>query len=105
MIDITAWMQNFLKKLNITFENRVWFVGLQGSYGRGEATENSDIDFYVEFSKPLGLRYCSFFSDIEESVGKSVDIITKDGLYNPVTLSMNEPLIKRILEERKCIYE
>ena len=80
-------------------------VFLFGSYARGEATENSDIDFYVEFSKPLGLRYCSFFSDIEESVGKSVDIITKDGLYNPVTLSMNEPLIKRILEERKCIYE
>ena len=82
--------------------DKVYFFG---SYARGEATENSDIDFYVEFSKPLGLRYCSFFSDIEESVGKSVDIITKDGLYNPVTLSMNEPLIKRILEERKCIYE
>ena len=47
MIDITAWMQNFLKKLNITFENRVWFVGLQGSYGRGEATETSDIDIVV----------------------------------------------------------
>ena len=30
-----------------TFENRVWFVGLQGSYGRGEATETSDIDVVV----------------------------------------------------------
>ena len=47
MTDITAWMQNFLKKLNITFENRVWFVGLQGSYGRGEAIETSDIDIVV----------------------------------------------------------
>ena len=47
MIDITAWIQNFLKKLNITFENRVWFVGLQGSYGRGEAIETSDIDIVV----------------------------------------------------------
>ena len=44
MIDITVWMQNFLQTLNKTFENRVWFVGLQGSYGRGEATETSDID-------------------------------------------------------------
>ena len=35
MIDITAWMHNFLQALNETFENRVWFVGLQGSYGRG----------------------------------------------------------------------
>jgi predicted nucleotidyltransferase len=44
MIDISSWMHNFLKVLNDTFENRVWFVGLQGSYGRGEATETSDID-------------------------------------------------------------
>ena len=44
MIDITVWMQDFLQTLNETFANRVWFVGLQGSYGRGEATETSDID-------------------------------------------------------------
>ncbi len=47
MIDITAWMKNFLQTLNETFGNRVWFVGLQGSYGRGEATETSDIDIVV----------------------------------------------------------
>ena len=47
MIDITAWMKNFLQTLEATFENRVWFVGLQGSYGRGEATETSDIDVVV----------------------------------------------------------
>ena len=47
MIDITAWMQNFLQALNKTFADRVWFVGLQGSYGRGEATETSDIDIVV----------------------------------------------------------
>ena len=47
MIDITVWMSNFLQTLNKTFKNRVWFVGLQGSYGRGEATETSDIDVVV----------------------------------------------------------
>ena len=47
MIDITAWMDNFVQTLNETFPNRVWFVGLQGSYGRGEATETSDIDVVV----------------------------------------------------------
>jgi predicted nucleotidyltransferase len=47
MIDITVWMQNFLQSLNKTFPNRVWFVGLQGSYGRGEATNTSDIDVVV----------------------------------------------------------
>ena len=47
MIDITTWTKNFLQTLNKTFSNRVWFVGLQGSYGRGEATETSDIDVVV----------------------------------------------------------
>ena len=47
MIDISAWMQDFLQTLNEAFANRVWFVGLQGSYGRGEATKTSDIDIVV----------------------------------------------------------
>ena len=47
MIDINVWMNDFLQKLNEVFANRVWFVGLQGSYGRGEATETSDIDVVV----------------------------------------------------------
>ena len=47
MIDITVWRRNFLQALNETFRERVWFVGLQGSYGRGEATETSDIDIVV----------------------------------------------------------
>ena len=47
MIDITAWTKKFLQTLNETFSNRVWFVGLQGSYGRDEATETSDIDIVV----------------------------------------------------------
>ena len=47
VIDITAWMKKFLQTLNETFTNRVWFVGLQGSYGRNEATETSDIDVVV----------------------------------------------------------
>ena len=47
MIEITTWMDGFLKALNKDFGSRVWFVGLQGSYGRGEATETSDIDVVV----------------------------------------------------------
>ena len=47
MIDITTWMHSFLLALKETFTNRVWFVGLQGSYGRCEATETSDIDIVV----------------------------------------------------------
>ena len=47
MIDINVWMNDFIQKLNEVFANRVWFVGLQGSYARGEATESSDIDVVV----------------------------------------------------------
>ena len=47
MTDIAAWMENFLQALRNTFGGRIWFVGLQGSYGRGEATETSDIDVVV----------------------------------------------------------
>ena len=47
MIDINVWMNDFLQNLNEVFASRIWFVGLQGSYGRGEATETSDIDVVV----------------------------------------------------------
>lgn len=47
IVDISIWMSNFLQKLNETFGGRVWFVGLQGSYGREEATVTSDIDVAV----------------------------------------------------------
>ena len=36
-----------MKALQNTFGERIWFVGLQGSYGRGEATDRSDIDMVV----------------------------------------------------------
>lgn len=47
MVDINAWLDEFVQKLNKAFKSSVWFVGLQGSYGRGEATETSDIDVVV----------------------------------------------------------
>lgn len=47
MIDIDNWINTFLDAANDTFANRVWFVGLQGSYGRGEARDTSDIDVVV----------------------------------------------------------
>ena len=51
MIDIEAWINVFCVKLAEVFPQRVWFVGLQGSYGRGEATAMSDIDVVVILDK------------------------------------------------------
>lgn len=47
MIEIEEYLNLFQKKLTETFGNEVFFFGIQGSYGRGEATENSDIDVVV----------------------------------------------------------
>lgn len=47
MTDIQKWLDIFCAALSDTFGNRIWFVGLQGSYGRNEATDESDIDVVV----------------------------------------------------------
>lgn len=47
MIDVSSFTNGFLCALDEKFKDRVWFVGLQGSYGRGEATQTSDIDLVV----------------------------------------------------------
>ena len=51
MVDINAWMSEYLWVIDNTFGERVVFVGLQGSYGRGEATESSDIDVVLILDK------------------------------------------------------
>jgi len=51
MIDIESWMESYIKLLKETFGERIYFIGLQGSYGRGEATESSDIDVVVILDK------------------------------------------------------
>lgn len=51
MLDIKVWMALFLTRLTEGFGDRIEFVGLQGSYGRGEATPASDIDVVVIFDE------------------------------------------------------
>lgn len=47
MTEIHTWMQMLVTALKKQFQDRLLFVGLQGSYQRGEATEQSDIDAVV----------------------------------------------------------
>ena len=67
MIDITAWMNDFMQKLYHTFGSRVWFVGLQGSYGRGEATETSDIDMVVILDE-LSIKDIQTYNDMLDNL-------------------------------------
>lgn len=46
-MEIQIWMEGFLKALRQTFGGRLAFVGLQGSRGRREGREDSDIDVVV----------------------------------------------------------
>ena len=41
VIELTAWLDSFGKALDSVFGDRVWFVGLQGSYSHGEAIEKA----------------------------------------------------------------
>lgn len=47
MVDIETWIENYKALIQERFGDRVWFVGLQGSYARGEATDDSDIDVVI----------------------------------------------------------
>lgn len=45
--NIDNWIREITENLKKSFASRLLFVGLQGSYNRGEATDNSDIDLVV----------------------------------------------------------
>lgn len=44
MLDMREWMAQYIGAVRDAFGERVRFIGLQGSRGRGEASEESDID-------------------------------------------------------------
>lgn len=47
---------------------------LFGSYGKGTATEKSDIDLLVD-SGLRGLRFVGLMDDLQSAVGKPVDVL------------------------------
>ena len=47
MVDIENYIERLIILLKDCFELRLLYVGLQGSYLRGEATDNSDVDIMV----------------------------------------------------------
>ena len=51
MVNIESYLSRLTGLLQARFEDRLLYVGLQGSYLRGEATESSDIDIMVILDK------------------------------------------------------
>lgn len=82
MAEIRSWMDSLSGKLQAVFGSRLLFVGLQGSYGRGEATEDSDIDVVTVLDRveradldayravvrelPEGEKACGFLCGVAE---------------------------------------
>ena len=47
MINVESYISDLISLLQLQFGSRLLYVGLQGSYLRGEATDTSDIDIMV----------------------------------------------------------
>ncbi len=45
--NVDNWLSSITAKLKEEFNEELLFIGLQGSYNRGEATPQSDIDLIV----------------------------------------------------------
>ena len=68
-MDINSFMESFKKDLLNLFTDNILFLGLQGSYGRGEAKESSDIDPVIilqQCGKAELLRYRSYIDTLPE---------------------------------------
>jgi len=63
-------------------------IGYFGSYARGQQTDNSDLDLVVEFSQPVGWAFFTLESFLEQSLGLSIDLITKNGLKDRIKESI-----------------
>ncbi|MBK7771246.1 MAG: nucleotidyltransferase family protein [bacterium] len=73
-------------------------VALFGSFGRGDAGPNSDVDLIVEFTNPTGLlALVRLERELEEALGRSVDLLTENAI--------SPHLRDRILREQRVIYE
>jgi uncharacterized protein len=55
-------------------------IGYFGSYADGTATENSDLDILVEFSKPLGWEYFDLEDLLENNLKLKIDLVSSKAL-------------------------
>lgn len=89
------------KIIEICKRNDISYCALFGSFARGEATEDSDVDLLVRFSKRIGMfGFVGIGQDLEEALNRKVDLITEDSLSKYIRDDVMRDL-KVIYEERK----
>lgn len=65
------------KIIEICKRNDVSYCAVFGSFARGEATDKSDIDLLVKFSKPIGLfGFVGVGQELEAELGRKIDLAT-----------------------------
>jgi predicted nucleotidyltransferase len=91
----------------IAEKHRLAAVYLFGSYARGEATDESDIDLLIDSStaQHSGLSYFSIHTDFEHSFGENaVDVIDMNQITGKNLSTQNKLLAKAVLPDRVLIY-
>ena len=78
---------------------------LFGSYARGEATEESDVDFLIECDSILNMNgYLALVENFRSATGKNVDIVMADALQSDNTRAAQR-LKQHIEKDQVVIYE
>ena len=73
---------NKLKTIESQLKERyhVSRIGVFGSVARGDNTETSDIDLYVELEEPIGFDFVLLGDELEAELGTKVDIADREML-------------------------
>lgn len=55
-------------------------LAIFGSFARGEATEQSDVDILVEFNGSIGWQFLTLADELEALLGLKVDLVSRKGI-------------------------
>jgi uncharacterized protein len=89
----------YRKVISDYFQNKpVLKAYLFGSYVRGEANEQSDVDILIEldYSQSIGLAFVEMQLDLQDMLSRKVDLVSERGLSKFV-----KPFIE---QEKELIY-
>ncbi len=84
-----------LKANKATLERRypIAELGLFGSYARGDANEQSDIDILVDFKGSIGKGFIALAHELEDMLQQKVDLVSRKGIKPRYLSSVEKNLI------------